>query len=80
MKNTEFKQHEEQADAQASAEPPSDGLRRLQEAIEETDREFFSFEAITTRLNNWNRAYAASHDLLDDKKARIARVMEAKTV
>jgi hypothetical protein len=65
MKNIEFAQHEAQADAQASTEPPSNGLRRLEEDHLVLYDQCFSFDAIKERMQIVNKAYAASHGLLD---------------
>ena len=66
MNNAEFNQHEEQADALAASEKePCEGRQRMQQEATLLYAECFSFEAIKERMQIVNKAYAASHGLLD---------------
>lgn len=79
MSNEELKQHEDEAD-ELNRRELCGGSRLAAEERNELYRQCFSFEAIKNRMQVVNKAYAASHGILDEDKARINRVMEMKTV
>lgn len=67
MTNAEHDQHTEAADA-ATEQQPCDGMRRAMEDRVTLYDQCFGFDAIKERMQVVNKAYAASHGLLDETR------------